>query len=98
MAPVLPVGYTPEEVAASLKISPDLVRDLILAGKIGCIRASRRGVRLLDKHVAELIAYLEVPAKPPPGPTPSNPFGATSRSINRRRKSNAPIAGRGQTP
>lgn len=83
----LPQGYTPEAVAEALQINPDRVRQLIRDGKVGCLRASRMGIRLLDKHVDELIAALEVPAAAT-GPTVANPFGATARSAraNRTRK------------
>lgn len=91
----LPVGHTPEEVAEALKINPDRIRRLIREGKVGCLRASRAGIRLLDSHIAELIAVLEVPAAPV-GPTLANPFGASSRSANRRRRGQVP--GAGKTP
>lgn len=80
----LPESWTPEEIAERLKLNPEWVRDQINAGRIGCLRASRRSVSLLPRHVEELIALTEKPATSVDRPTTSA-FGATSRSTARRR-------------
>lgn len=81
----LPEAFTPEEVAERLQINPDLIRSWITAGKVGCIRGSRRAVRLLPEHIEQLIRHIEKPATG--APASSSPFGATPRSAARRRAS-----------
>lgn len=58
--PPLPrLAYPVDEVAASVGMNPDLLRDWIKQGKVPHLRSSQKGISMLQRHIDELIALLE---------------------------------------
>jgi len=83
----LPATYSVDEVAATLRVSPRWLADQIRDRKVGCLRGTRKSVRLLDRHVQQVIDLMEQQPTASAADTgdAAATFGATRRSARRQR-------------
>jgi hypothetical protein len=63
-------AYTPEEVAERYKMTVKQVHAEIRAGRLGCLKISKRKRRILERHLQAWEAFTESPAANTMAPGP----------------------------